>query len=100
MEKALEMEHRITVVEDKAKSNTRRIEEIEKRQDTLDELVVSMKALAIREENVEKDVKEVKTTVKELVGKSGKRWDNFWDKLLIVAASAIVGFILAKIGIQ
>ena len=93
----LEHERRLTSVEDKAKSNTRRIEDLERRQDNLDELVISVKALAVREDTVEKDVKEIKTEVKELAGKPGKRWEAFWNNALLTAASALIGFILAKI---
>ena len=99
MEKKLDREHRLTAVEDRAKSNTRRIEDIEKRQDGLDELVSSVKTLAVREENVEKDVKEIKADVKEIASKPGKRWDGFWDKAIAAVASAVVAYALAKLGI-
>ena len=82
-----------------AKANERRIENIEKRQNNLDELVGTVKALAVREENVESDVKEIKSDVKSLTGKSGKRWDNLVDKIIVTIAAAIIGFILARLGL-
>lgn len=91
-------EHRLTEVEDRAKSNTRRIEDIEKRQDNLDELVSTVKVLAVREEKVENDVKEIKTDVKSLTNKAGQRWDGLVEKIIWAVAAAIVGFILAQIG--
>ena len=93
-------EHRLTLVEDRSRSNTRRIEDLEKRQDNLDELVGTVKALAVREENVENDVKEIKSDVKSLTGKSGQRWDGLIDKIILTVAAAIVGFLLSKIGIK
>lgn len=97
----MDMEHekRLTQVEEMAKANERRIENIEKRQNNLDELVGTVKALAVREENVESDVKEIKSDVKSLTGKSGKRWDNLVDKIIVTVAAAIIGFILARLGL-
>lgn len=92
------MEHRLTAVEDRAKSNTKRIDEVEKRQDNLDDLVSIVKVLANREENVENDVREIKSDVKELTSKSAKRWDGFIDKVIWAVAAAAIGFILAQIG--
>lgn len=94
-----EHEERLSKVEERSKSNTHRINDLEKRQDNLDELVGTVKVLAVREENVETDVKEIKNDVKSLTGKSGKRWDGLVDKIIMVIAAAVVGFILAKIGL-
>ena len=94
----VENEHRLTVVEDRSKSNTRRIEELEKRQDNLDDLVSTVKVLATREENVENDVKEIKKDVKSLTDKPAKRWDGLVDKIILTIAAAVIGFILAQIG--
>ena len=93
-----EFEHRITEVEERSKSNTHRIDNIEKQQVEFIELVSSVKVLAEREQNVEKDVKEIKSDVKSLTSKPGKRWDSLVDKVIVTIAAAVVGFILAKLG--
>ena len=95
-----EHEKRLTEVEERSKSNTYRIKDLEKRQDNLDDLVGTVKVLAVREENVENDVKEIKNDVKGLAGKSGKRWDSVVDKIIMATVAAIAGYILAKIGLQ
>lgn len=94
----IEYEHRLTAVEDRSKSNTERLEAVEKRQDNLDELVSTVKVLAVREENVEKDVSEIKTDVKTLTNKPAKRWDDLVDKVVMLVVGGIVGFILTQIG--
>lgn len=91
-------EKRLTEVEERSKSNTHRLDEMEKRQDNLDDLVSVVKVLAVREENVENDVKEIKSDVKSLTSKSGQRWDSMIDKIIVTIVAAIAGFILAKIG--
>lgn len=93
-----EHEKRLTEIEERSKSNSHRIDSLEKRQDNLDELVGTVKVLAVREENVETDVKEIKSDVKSLTGKSGKLWDGMVEKIIMLVVAAVIGFILAKIG--
>lgn len=94
-----EFEHRLTAVEDRAKTNSHRLDEVEARQNDLSELVGTVKALAVREENVENDIKEIKSDVKSLAGKPGQRWDNLVDKIIWAVAAAVIAFLLAKIGL-
>ena len=93
-----EIEHRLTEVEERSKSNTYRLAEVEKRQDNLDDLVSTVKVLAVREENVENNVKEIKSDVKSLTGKPAKRWDNLVNQVISILVAGIVGFILARFG--
>lgn len=95
----LEHERRLTAVEDRAKSNAHRLDDVERRQDNLDELVGTVKALAVREENMENDVKEIKSDVKTLAGKPGKRWDDLVDKIVWAVCAAVIAFLLAKLGL-
>ena len=94
-----DIEHRLTEVEERSKSNTKRLDDMKKRQDDLDELVSVVKVLAIREENVENDVKEIKSDVKSLTSKPAKRWDSLVNQLITIVVAAIAGFILAKFGL-
>ena len=94
----LEHEKRLTEVEARSKSNAHRLDEVEKKQDDLSELVGTVKVLAIREEQVESDVKEIKTDVKSLTGKPIKRWEGLIDKIITTVVAIIVGYIFAKIG--
>ena len=95
----MEIEHRLTETEDRSKSNTRRLEEVERRQNNLDDLVGTVKVLADREERVEGDVKEIKNDVKHLANKPAKRWDNLMNQVITILVAAVVGFVLAKIGL-
>jgi len=95
----IQIEHRLTEVEDRSKSNTHRLDELEKRQDNLDDLVSTVKVLAVREEAVENDVKEIKSDVKSLASKPGQRWENLISQIIGIVVAAIAGFILAKIGL-
>lgn len=95
MEQKLDMEHRLTAVEDRSKSNQHRLDEMEKRQNDLEELTTSVATLATKQEHVESDVREIKADVKSLTEKPAKRWDGLVDKLLAAAAGAVLAWVLS-----
>ena len=95
----MEIEHRLTEVESRSKSNAHRLDEMEKRQDDLDELVSTVKVLADREVRVENDVKEIKDDVKSLKMKPLKRWDSVVNTVLIALVTAVAGFLIARLGL-
>lgn len=95
----LEHERRLTEVENRSKANGHRIDELDKRQQNLDDLMLSVRELAIREEVVETDVKEIKSDVKSLAEKPAKRWEAIADKIIMMIVAAVVGYILAQVGL-
>ena len=95
-----EQEHdKLTKLEERAKSNTHRLDDLEIRMKENEELVTSVALLAQKQETIEGDVKEIKTTVKGIAEKPAKRWDNIVDKILLTAIGAIVLYMLVKLGI-
>lgn len=99
MEMDLEHERRLTEVDDRSKSNKHRLDKVEAKQIVLEELAVSVKVLATRQENVENDVKEIKNDVKELTIKPAKRWEALLEKAVGLIVATFIGFILAQIGL-
>jgi len=95
----IELERRVTAVEDRTKSNTHRLDEMEKRMDDLDRLVTSVEVLATRQETVENDVREIKTDVKALTVKPGKRWEAIVDKVIWAVCAAVIAFLLGRVGL-
>ena len=98
MEQQLDIEHRLTAVEGEIRVLDRQLADIEERQDNLDKLVSSVSALAVREERMENDVKEIKADVKSLTSKSGKRWDALVDKAIWAVAAAVIAYLLGSAG--
>ena len=94
----MEHERRLTEVEQRSKSNMKRLDDIERRQDNLDELVSTVKVLAVREEQVESDVKEIKSDVKNLTAVPGKRWESLIEKVITVLVGGILGYALTHLG--
>ena len=94
-----EIEHRLTEVEARSKSNKHRLDEVETRQNDLDKLVSTVAVLAEREKNVESNVEEIKDDVKSLKNKPAKRWENLVTQIITIVVAAVAGFILAKLGL-
>lgn len=94
----VDTEHRLTEVEARSKSNAHRLDKVEERQDNLEELVVTVKTLAVREQQVENDVKEIKSDVKTLTNKPAKRWEDMVSKIIAAIVAGIVGFAIAHFG--
>ena len=95
----LDHERRLTDVEARSKSNTKRLTEVERRQDSLDALVSSVSVLATKQEHIESDVKEVKADVKTLTEKPGKRWDDIVTNTAWAVLAAIIAYILGRFGL-
>lgn len=94
-----EMERRVTAVEERAKSNTHRINQVEKRQEDSEKMLHSIALIAQRQDSMEVDVKEIKADVKSLAAKPGKRWDGIVDKILLAAVGALVAYIAVRLGL-
>ena len=91
-------EERLSKVEERAKSNSHRLEEVERRQDKLDDLVSAVNVLATREEKVENDVKEIKTDVKTLTQKPSKMWEGVVEKVIFTIIGIVIAYVFSKIG--
>ena len=92
-----EIVERLSSGESSIKSAHHRIDDVEKKQDNLADLVSSVKVVADRQARVEDDVVEIKTDVKELKEKPTKRYETFVTALLTGMATGIVGYLLALI---
>lgn len=95
----LEHEQRLTTVEERSKSNSHRIETVEKRQDNFDKLVESVATIAVRQGVVEDNVEEIKGDVKSLAEKPAKRWDSIVDKIVWAILASVITFLLARLGL-
>ncbi len=88
------IETKLAEVEQRAKSNTHRLDDQEKRIDNIEDLTTSVKVLATREERVEKDVKEIKADVKELTSRPAQHWNGLIDKVLYAIIGAFLAWLL------
>ena len=84
---------------DRSIRNEGRIKKLETEQTALRELATSVSTLAAKQGIMEDDVKEIKSDVKEMAGRSGRRWDAIVDKLIWAVLASIVAFMLGRIGL-
>lgn len=95
----LDFEHRLTAVEDRTKSNTKRLDEHDEAIKENSELLVAIKEMAIETKYMREELNKSIERIDKLESKNGDKWDKF--KWLIVAAvvTILVGYITVQIGI-
>ena len=90
-----EIVERLSAGESSIKSAHHRIDDVEKKQDNLADLVSSVKVVADRQARVEDDVSEIKTDVKELKEKPTKRYETIVTAILTAICGGLVGYLLS-----
>lgn len=98
-EKTMDNAVKLAEVDQRARSNTRRIEKLEEVQDEIRSLATSTAVMAQRLGEVENHVDEIKTSVKTLEGKPGNRWEKFVEKLIWLIVGGVIAAALAQAGI-
>jgi len=95
----LEHERRLTEVEERCKSNSHRLDKLEESTEAINRLATSMEVMAERQEQVVETVGKLDTKVTALEEKPAKRWDALVDKIVWAIAAALIGFVLAQVGL-
>ena len=95
----LEHERRLTEVEERSKSNSHRLDKLEESTEAINRLATSMEVMAERQEQVVETVGKLDTKVTALEEKPAKRWDSLVDKIVWAIAAALIGFVLAQVGL-
>ena len=90
-----EMTERLVEVEQRSKSNTHRLDAVEKNQEALNSIATSVAVMAEQQKNISDKVDTIDAKVDTLEAKPGKRWDGLVDKVLLVLAGAFVAWIAA-----
>lgn len=91
-----EMEARLTRVEERSKSNTHRLDDVEKKVDTLQRLTTAVEVMATEQRHqtetmaeIKEDVTALGTKVDAIEKKPGKKWDGMVDKFLYGLVGAL-----------
>ena len=92
-------EQRLTEVEERSKSNTKRIDKLEKTTEAIHKLATSMEVMVVKQKEVAETVGKLNKKVTVLETKPAKRWEFIVEKAIGFLVAAIVGFLLAKIGL-
>lgn len=84
--------------EQRSKSNTHRLDQVEKKLEDYGAVITSIQVLGERLQRVDKDVGEIKTDVKTLMDKPAKRWESIVRTAVEAIIGALVVYLLAKMG--
>ena len=84
---------------DRAIRNEGRIKKLEAESEVLHKLATSVAVMAEQLKTMNENVATLAGELEELKEKPAKRWDNVVDKIIVTLAAAVVGFILAKLGL-
>ena len=93
------MAERLQALEDRTKSNQRRIEKLEELTETIARLVTAIEVMAEKQDRVAESVEKLDHKVTALERKPSQRWDSVVEKMILTAAAAAVGYVLAQFGI-
>lgn len=94
-----EVSGRLAAVEQRCKSNSHRLDGLERQTDVLNSLATSVAVLAEKTEQTGDKVDSLCTDVQELKAEPGKRWKYVVEKAIYIVVSAVIGFFLARIGL-
>lgn len=95
-----DIEHRLTDVEQRAKSNTHRINEHDDAIKENSELIGAIKELAVETKYMRSDLNETIERLNKLENKDGATWEKF--KWLIVAGlvTIVLGYLAVSVGLK
>ena len=99
-----EMAVKLAETEARSKSNTHRLDHLEKSTEAINRLATSVEVMAKEQKHQTEAIKEVKTDLSDLSGKvekieAGNRWKTLVEKVILLVTAAVVGYILARVGL-
>lgn len=99
-EKVSNLEVELTKVDERSKSNTKRLNEVDAELKENNSLVAAIRELAIETKYMRSDLNETIQRLSKLEGRDSEKWEKF--KWLIVAGlvTIVLGFIAVQIGLK
>lgn len=101
-----DMETRLTAVEQRSKSNSHRLEQVEKQQEAIHSLAASLQVMAAEQKHQTQAIQTVREDVSRLDGKvdalemkPAKRWEDLVGKLIWGVAGGLLAWLLARMGL-
>ena len=94
-----EITERLVAVEKRSKSNSHRLDALEKQNEIINRLATSMEVMALEQKNMGGQLTEVVEDVKELKAEPARKWRFVVEKALYIIISAVLGFVFARIGL-
>ena len=90
---------KLAEVEQRARSNTRRIEALERGQETLSRLTTSVEVMVQEQRHIRENVSELSEKLDTIEQKPLRRCEAVAEKVLLVVVSALITWLLARLGL-
>lgn len=87
-------------VNQRSKSNTKRLDEHDKEIKELQNTYRTLEAMNFRMGNVEKNVQDINSKLEKVSEEKGKKWDKLIDYIFYFILASILGYIAVKLGIR
>ena len=98
MEQDLNYEHRLTEVEQRSKSNSKRLDKLEESTEAINRMAISIEKMATKQDTMNTSITKLTGDVETLKAEPGKRWKFVIEKAIYFVVAAVVGFVLAQVG--
>lgn len=95
----LEHEKRLADVENRAKSNTRRLDKLEEQTEAINNLATAVQVMATKQDGMSETLERLDATVETIKEKPAKRFEAITEKIIIAVVAALVGAVLAHFGL-
>ena len=86
-------------VADKAARNEGRIKKLENESAVLHQLATSVAVMVEKMQSIDQKVTKLDGEFEEIKSKPAKRWESIVEKIIMSVLAAVIGFVLAKLGI-
>lgn len=98
-EEKVRIEHRLTEVEARAKSNTKRLDEHDELLKENNELIGAVKELANETKHIREELNKNTSRVDKLEAKDSDTWNKFKWLIVTGVTSVVIGYLAASIGL-
>lgn len=98
-EHEVEFAQQLAEVKSRAESNTKRLNKLEELTEVVHELATTMKLMAEKQERTAETVERLDSKLTTIEQEPAKRWKAVVEKVLMTVVAALVGFVMAKLGI-
>lgn len=95
----LEHERRLADVENRSKSNTKRLDKLEETTEAINKLATSLQVMAIKQDGMADTLERLDAKVEVIEAKPGKRWESIVEKVILGIVAALLGAALAHFGL-
>ncbi len=90
-------EERLTAVEARAKSNTRRIDKIEKQTEAINRLATSVEVMATKQDGMVGTLNRLDEKVENIESKPAKRWEAISEKVILTVVGTVIGAVIGTL---